>query len=147
MSRTASKATVRSLLRLLQTPSLEPHLQAKAVAMEQTATATATATTKSSRYNAIQSYVLESIREGMKNKNSSSSKNSNSNPRLVLQRFHELQKDLHARAELYAIDTGAENQLDAREMSRRAAARAGLQLPILRDVEEDLRRDDENKKQ
>lgn len=66
-------------------------------------------------------------------------RDSESNNNTLLQRLYALQHDLHERAQLYAIDTGAENQLDAREMSRRAAARAGLQLPILRD---DLERDD-----
>jgi hypothetical protein len=32
---------------------------------------------------------------------------------------------------LYELDAGAEKKLSPKEMSRRAAARAGLQLPIL----------------
>lgn len=113
--------TVRYLLRLLKTPSLAPHLQAKAAA----------AASPASRYNATQLHVLKRIR-------SSSNNESTSHHKLLLQ-YYELQRDLHARAKLYALDTGAENQLDAREMSRRAAARAGLQLPIIR---EELQQDD-----
>jgi hypothetical protein len=39
--------------------------------------------------------------------------------------------DLKERARLYELDAGAEVKLSPKEMSRRAAARAGLQLPIL----------------
>mmetsp|Transcript_130676 Transcript_130676/g.194693 ORF Transcript_130676/g.194693 Transcript_130676/m.194693 type:complete len:110 (+) Transcript_130676:143-472(+) len=42
-----------------------------------------------------------------------------------------LQKDIAERARLHKLDTGVENQLSPKEMSRRAAARAGLQLPDL----------------
>jgi 3'-phosphoadenosine 5'-phosphosulfate sulfotransferase (PAPS reductase)/FAD synthetase len=118
-SKSTLQTTVRSLLRFLKTPPLAPHLQSKVINKEKTTAA---------RYNAIQSFVLKTVRE-----KSQQSSSNNSNQFLLLQRFHALQKDLHARAELYAMDTGAENQLDAKEMSRRAAARAGLQLPILRD--------------
>jgi hypothetical protein len=40
-----------------------------------------------------------------------------------------LRQDIHQRGELYMIDTGADQQLSPHEFSRRAAARAGLQLP------------------
>ena len=40
-----------------------------------------------------------------------------------------LRQDIHQRGELYLIDTGADQQLSPHELSRRAAARAGLQLP------------------
>lgn len=42
-----------------------------------------------------------------------------------------LRNDLSERAKLYELDTGAEVKLSPKEMSRRAAARAGLQLPDL----------------
>lgn len=45
--------------------------------------------------------------------------------------FLTLKKDLAERGRLQKLDTGAENQLSPKEMSRRAAARAGLQLPKL----------------
>lgn len=45
--------------------------------------------------------------------------------------FLSLKQDLAERERLQKIDTGAENKLSPREMSRRAAARAGLQLPEL----------------
>ena len=42
-----------------------------------------------------------------------------------------LRNDLKERARLYELDSGAESVLSPKEMSRRAAARAGLQLPDL----------------
>lgn len=42
-----------------------------------------------------------------------------------------LRQDIDERCRLQKLDTGAENQLSPREMSRRAAARAGLELPKL----------------
>ena len=42
-----------------------------------------------------------------------------------------LREDIDERSRLQLLDTGAENQLSPKEMSRRAAARAGLQLPQL----------------
>eukprot|EP00535_Pseudo-nitzschia_heimii_P008571 CAMPEP_0197175002 /NCGR_PEP_ID=MMETSP1423-20130617/1337_1 /TAXON_ID=476441 /ORGANISM="Pseudo-nitzschia heimii, Strain UNC1101" /LENGTH=140 /DNA_ID=CAMNT_0042624039 /DNA_START=166 /DNA_END=588 /DNA_ORIENTATION=- len=42
-----------------------------------------------------------------------------------------LRRDIDERSQLQKLDTGAENQLSPLEMSRRAAARAGLQLPKL----------------
>mmetsp|Transcript_15554 Transcript_15554/g.32193 ORF Transcript_15554/g.32193 Transcript_15554/m.32193 type:complete len:112 (+) Transcript_15554:224-559(+) len=42
-----------------------------------------------------------------------------------------LRQDVDERIRLQRLDTGAENQLSPKEMSRRAAARAGLELPKL----------------
>ncbi|KAL7476754.1 hypothetical protein ACHAW6_002590 [Cyclotella cf. meneghiniana] len=42
-----------------------------------------------------------------------------------------LKTDLAERARLHELDAGAEEKLSPRELSRRAAARAGLQLPKL----------------
>mmetsp|Transcript_10542 Transcript_10542/g.12084 ORF Transcript_10542/g.12084 Transcript_10542/m.12084 type:complete len:123 (+) Transcript_10542:191-559(+) len=43
--------------------------------------------------------------------------------------YLQLKSDLKERKRLYDIDTGAENKLSPKELSRRAAARAGLKLP------------------
>ena len=51
--------------------------------------------------------------------------------RAMAVQYHNLKLDLKERDRLYKLDTGAEVQLSAKEMSRRAAARAGLQLPEL----------------
>jgi hypothetical protein len=54
--------------------------------------------------------------------------------------YFTLREDIAERSRLHELDTGAEVQLSAREMSRRAAARAGLQLPDLNpDLEKDLK--------
>ena len=53
--------------------------------------------------------------------------------------FYILKKDLKERARLHELDQGADEKLSPKELSRRAAARAGLQLPVL-DSEEDARR-------
>lgn len=45
--------------------------------------------------------------------------------------FLSLKRDLAERERLQKLDAGAEVQLSPKEMSRRAAARAGLQLPDL----------------
>jgi hypothetical protein len=45
--------------------------------------------------------------------------------------YLKLRIDLQERSRLHALDTGAEVQLSGHELSRRAAARAGLQLPDL----------------
>lgn len=43
--------------------------------------------------------------------------------------FHVLNKDLRERGRLHELDGGVEKKLSPKEMSRRAAARAGLLLP------------------
>ena len=45
--------------------------------------------------------------------------------------YYMLKVDIGERERLQKLDTGAEVQLSPKEMSRRAAARAGLQLPNL----------------
>jgi hypothetical protein len=45
--------------------------------------------------------------------------------------YCKLRNDIAERSRLHQLDTGAEMQLSAKELSRRAAARAGLQLPDL----------------
>jgi CMP-2-keto-3-deoxyoctulosonic acid synthetase len=55
--------------------------------------------------------------------------------------YLKLKDDLAERERLYKIDTGAEVQLSPKELSRRAAARTGLQLPQLDpELEKDLKR-------
>ena len=50
--------------------------------------------------------------------------------------FLVLRRELKAREHLYELDASAETALSPKEMSRRAAARAGLQLPDLSSDEE-----------
>ena len=42
-----------------------------------------------------------------------------------------LKKDLTERGRLHELDSGADVKLSPKELSRRAAARAGLQLPVM----------------
>jgi hypothetical protein len=49
--------------------------------------------------------------------------------------YYLLKRDLVSRAELHALDAGADQILTPMETSRRAAARAGLQLPISYDAQ------------
>lgn len=57
--------------------------------------------------------------------------------------YYALRQALAERTRLHELDAGAEVQLSAKEMSRRAAARAGLQLP---DLNPELEQDWNNKK-
>lgn len=52
--------------------------------------------------------------------------------------YFQLKMDLAERERLYDIDAGADVKLTPKELSRRAAARAGLQLP---DIDPDLEKD------
>jgi hypothetical protein len=75
--------------------------------------------------NPIQKYVLQQYRVHDEEDSARRKKTA------LAANYWKLQKDLAERARLYDLDTGAENILSPHEMSRRAAARAGLQLPKL----------------
>mmetsp|Transcript_34218 Transcript_34218/g.50428 ORF Transcript_34218/g.50428 Transcript_34218/m.50428 type:complete len:127 (-) Transcript_34218:247-627(-) len=51
--------------------------------------------------------------------------------RKVAYDYLNLKKDLTERGRLHELDSGADMKLSPRELSRRAAARAGLQLPVM----------------
>mmetsp|Transcript_22641 Transcript_22641/g.34196 ORF Transcript_22641/g.34196 Transcript_22641/m.34196 type:complete len:125 (-) Transcript_22641:1031-1405(-) len=51
--------------------------------------------------------------------------------RKVAYDYLNLKKDLVERGRLHELDSGADMKLSPRELSRRAAARAGLQLPVM----------------
>ena len=54
--------------------------------------------------------------------------------------YYTLREEIAERSRLHTLDTGAELQLSPKELSRRAAARAGLQLPDLDpELEKDLK--------
>uniref|UniRef100_A0A7S0GHI0 Uncharacterized protein n=1 Tax=Proboscia inermis TaxID=420281 RepID=A0A7S0GHI0_9STRA len=53
----------------------------------------------------------------------------NTNNNVMLQNYESLLADLIERKRLQTMDAGADVQLGIKETSRRAAARAGLQLP------------------
>lgn len=77
--------------------------------------------------NASQQFLLEHYRQHQ-------DKECNKMRRLLHQtalNYYQMKQDLVERGRLYNLDTGAEVQLTGTEMSRWAAARAGLQLPKL----------------
>jgi hypothetical protein len=110
---------------LLKTPQLSPQLAAKAPVMD------------TRKLNPQQSFVIKTYRDYRdKAKAAPSSANANAGSLTSQQslhkmavNFYQLHSDLKERGRLYELDTGAEVVLSPREMSRRAAARAGLQLP------------------
>lgn len=60
----------------------------------------------------------------------------------IAENYHRLQLDLAERGRLHRLDAGADVVLSPHELSRRAAARAGLQLPKLRDPDDAVADDD-----
>ena len=109
-TKTPPKHVLRGLLRRLKTPQLSPELLAR---REQAAG-------PPQRLNPSQAFVMEHFR--------GASKNDNAKLQLA-QNYQRLLDDLAERARLYELDSGAEQVLTPAEQSRRAAARAGLQLP------------------
>ena len=79
----------------------------------------------SSNIVATREYILEEYR---RSKHISSLSKVQELQKLALD-YYSLKEDLAERERLQKLDTGAEVQLSPKEMSRRAAARAGLQLP------------------
>ena len=107
---------LRSLLRLVKTPPLPKELLQK------------NATTQSHHINNIRSLVVQEFRS----RSALDSDTANSAAKkmtLLSSRYLELLENLEKRQQLYDLDRGAEEQFTPKELSRRAAARAGLQLP------------------
>jgi hypothetical protein len=129
---------LRGMLRLLRTPDFpKEHLRATATKNDSSETdeaaAAAAANTKTSsgrRLNETQQMLMDQYRLSK----TTMQKNDElhfKQLRLMAVHYHNLKVDLAERSRLYKLDTGAEKQLGGREMSRRAAARAGLQMPKL----------------
>jgi hypothetical protein len=81
-------------------------------------------------------YVMERYRSDRQHQSSEATTNAASATRdqelrKMAYEYMILRQDIDERTRLQRLDTGAENQLTPYEMSRRAAARAGLQLPEL----------------
>jgi hypothetical protein len=81
-------------------------------------------------------YVLERYRSDREQREATTSTEGDSSVRdqelsKLAYEYMILLRDIDERKRLQQLDTGAEKQLSPREMSRRAAARAGLQLPQL----------------
>jgi len=140
MTTTPSKPihVLRSLLRHLKTG------QAKTTTAAPAAPATTTKTATASLLSPTQSFVLQQYRthqqqqqQSIMNNNAAGGGGSVKETADVV-RLKQLandvlilQRELRAREELYQMDASAETAFTPMEMSRRAAARAGLQLPDL----------------
>lgn len=117
---------LRSLLRHLKTDlptdSAASMLSSRVGSASTTAGAAAAAAATGSP---TQAFVLQQYRASQ----SIESSEETSRLRQLASDFLALQGDIKAREHLYSLDVSAENKFTPKEMSRRAAARAGLQLP------------------
>ena len=123
MSSTKPLHVLRAILRNLKTK-----LPADFAGRKQTANAAAAPTAMTT----TRDFVLEQYRASR----DISSKEEVARLRQLAWDFLALRKDLQEREKLYELDSGAETMFSPKEMSRRAAARAGLQLP---DLDPDLK--------
>lgn len=95
--------TLRSLLRLTKTPALPKELLRKQQSPP--------------LENTVQTFLLQQFKQ-------------NTASYRLLETYHQLQKDIAERGRLYELDTGAEVVLSPKELTRRAAARVGLDVPL-----------------
>lgn len=115
------RATLRSVYRLVKTPKLSKHLETKAKKLG----------TDIGPRNQITRHVLRRFRTTTASQETTTNKHDNIKlQNSLLQNYQLLLKDLQERGRLYELDRGADEKLTPKELSRRAAARAGLQLPI-----------------
>lgn len=76
-------------------------------------------------------FVLQKARQLQQQEHEQEQPSSSAQMRVVAESYAKLIEDLKERERLLRLDTGVENQLTPKEMSRRAAARSGLLLPEL----------------
>jgi hypothetical protein len=124
-SSTNTRGLLRGILRLCRTPVLPPGLAHSAPASN-----------PNSSRNAARAFVLEQYRLKQTRKANQLQENyqvdveEESRLLRMAKTFHNLQQDLAERGRLYSLDASAETVLSPKEVSRRAAARAGLRLPL-----------------
>eukprot|EP00980_Cylindrotheca_fusiformis_P012759 scaffold3118_cov64-Cylindrotheca_fusiformis.AAC.17 len=85
---------------------------------------------KTSSLTSTQAFVLQQFRDSQTNTNTNKQQQEQQRRKLAMD-YLVLKQELAERERLQRIDTGAEQQLSPREMSRRSAARAGLLMPEL----------------
>jgi hypothetical protein len=117
---------LRGLYRLLKTPRLSVELAAKA--SNKMGSLPFTRTNESTRF------LMERYRAA-KTTPTSLADTERERLRKLAEDYYFLKRDLVSRAELHALDAGADQILTPMETSRRAAARAGLQLPVSYDAQ------------
>jgi len=85
--------------------------------------------------SATRNYVLNRYRDSRSdddnNKNNTDNKNQNHHNLSLAYEYMILLQNIDERKRLQQLDTGVEKKLSPKEMSRRAAAKAGLRLPEL----------------
>ena len=90
--------------------------------------------------SATRKYVLNWYRRELVDHNNNNNNNANNNNnkkeeeklhKLLANEYLSLRENIDERTRLQQLDAGAEKQFSPKEMSRRAAARAGLQMPDL----------------
>jgi hypothetical protein len=90
--------------------------------------------------SATRKYVLNWYRRESVDHNDNNANNNNKGEeklhKLLANEYLSLRENIDERTRLQQLDAGAEKQFSPKEMSRRAAARAGLQMP---DLDPDLK--------
>lgn len=117
MSLQQPRHVLRSLLRLVKTPALPTELMQKQSA------------TQAQHCNNVRRLVLEEFRNSKTNQTNANDESNKTNDTKLMFRYQELLQNLQERQRLFDLDQGAEERFSPKELSRRAAARAGLQLP------------------
>ena len=108
---------LRGLFRLIKTPPFPKELQKKAAAR--------VGSDSKRRSNASTAYLMSQYRQSA----AVTSQLEQEALRKKALAYYDFRRSLAERAKLYELDSGAETVLTPKEISRRAAARAGLQLP------------------
>jgi phage terminase large subunit GpA-like protein len=135
--------TLRGLYRSLKTPYLPESVLDKYNHQQTTKTTTTTnkndniitkpvPISNKNRSNGTTKFLLDQYRQYNKNNNknkNSTTNNINDDLIEIVNGTYQLKNDINERLKLLLLDTGVEELLSPMEMSRRAAARAGLLLP------------------
>lgn len=104
--------------------------QIKKTAPSSTAAVAATSSSQSTSGNelSLRQHVISQYRQSV-----SATPQQAQHLRKIAYDYLNLKQDLTERGRLHELDAGADVKLSPRELSRRAAARAGLQLPTMDD--------------
>ncbi|OEU17360.1 hypothetical protein FRACYDRAFT_237776 [Fragilariopsis cylindrus CCMP1102] len=88
-------------------------------------------TTSATRKYVLNWYRRELVDHNNNNNNNNNKKEEEKLHKLLANEYLSLRENIDERTRLQQLDAGAEKQFSPKEMSRRAAARAGLQMPDL----------------
>ena len=119
---------LRGILRYMK-KAAPPSSNGAAAAVPATASSSSSSqSTNNSNELSLRQHVISQYRQSI-----SASPQQAQHLRKIAYDYLNLKKDLTERGRLHELDAGAEEKLTPKELSRRAAARAGLQLPKLED--------------